>query len=260
MKTTNNKTDITRSIKHILKSIVCIMMLGLLLPSASSALTNQEILRAADKARGNVHGVTWKVTIDSIGGKRKKTQIMEVKARAFDILAVTLKPSKNRGDKVIMLNGNMWFHKPGLSKPVPISRRQRLQGPASYGDIASTNYATDYDATLLEDEQINGELCYVFDLHSANERNTYERIKYWVSKDRLVGVRAQYYTISDKLFKSADMEYDHTVNIEGYEQPFISKISMQDELLSGVTTTLSLDNPKVEALPDAIFNLNLLRQ
>jgi len=239
--------------------MLCIVMLGLLLPSNASALTNQEILQEADKARGNVEVITWKVTIVSTG-ERKRTQVMEVKARAFDVLAVTLKPSKNRGDTVIMLNGNMWFHKPGLSKPVPISRRQRMQGPASYGDIASTNYATDYDATLLEDEQINGELCYVFDLHSANKQNTYERIRYWVSKDRLVGVRAQYFTLSDKLFKSADMEYDHVIENEGQEKPFISKIIMHDELLSGNATTLSLDNPKVRPLPDSIFNLNLLRQ
>ena len=58
----------------------------------------------------------------------------------------------------------------------------------------------------------------------------------------------------------ADMEYDHAVENEGQEQPFISKISMRDELLSGNTTTLSLDNPKVRPLPDSVFNLNLLRQ
>lgn len=259
MKADRRRTRFERKLTILFRSAVCFMALGFALPSGTFALSNQEILQAADKARGNVEGVSWTVEIVS-EGKRKRTQTMEVKARAFDIRAVTLKPSKNRGDKVIMLNGNMWFHKPGLSKPVPISRRQRLQGPASYGDIASTNYATDYDATLLNEEEINGELCYVFDLHSANKRNTYARIKYWVSKERLVGIRAQYFTLSDELFKSADMEYEHVIETPTQPQPFISRISMQDELLSKDTTTLSLSDPKVKPLPDSTFNLNLLRQ
>jgi len=259
LKTDNRKTGFEQNLAYLFRSALFLMALGLAIPSSASTLSNQEILQLADKARGNVDGVSWMVEIISTG-KRKRSQTMEVKARAFDIRAVTLKPSKNRGDKVIMLNGNMWFHKPGLSKPVPISRRQRLQGPASYGDIASTNYATDYDATLLGDEEIDGELCYVFDLHSANDRNTYERIKYWVSKERLVGIRAQYFTLSDKLFKSAEMEYEHIIETGDQPQPFISKISMQDELLTGDTTTLSLSDPKVKPLPDSAFNLNLLRQ
>ncbi len=233
-------------------------LLCLLLPTLSEALSNEDILRASDQARGNVDGVSWTVELTTTD-KKTRSQTIEVKARAFDILAETLKPSKSRGNKIVMLNGNMWFHKPGLSKPVPISRRQRLQGPASYGDIASTNYANDYEATLLADETVDGEICYVFDLKSTNKQNTYERIRYWVSKERLVGVKAEYFTISDKLFKSARMEYDHRIQVDNREQLFISKIVLQDELLSGNASTLTLDDPKVEPLPDSLFNLNLLR-
>ena len=228
-------------------------------PALVSAQDNTEILRAADQARGNVDGVSWQITLTS-SGKKSKTLQMDVKARAFDILAITRKPAKNRGHKLLMSNGTMWFHRPGLSKPVPISRRQRLQGQASYGDIASTNYASDYDAVLLGEEIIGQEPCYVFDLTSNNNNNTYDKIKYWVSKDRKVGVKAEYYTISGKLFKFAEMEYENEITIEGKPQPFISAILITDALIGNKTTTLKLDNPKVEVLPDHLFNLNLLRQ
>ena len=185
---------------------------------------------------------------------------MDVKARAFDILAITKKPAKNRGHKLLMSNGTMWFHRPGLSKPVPISRRQRLQGQASYGDIASTNYASDYDAVLLGEELLGDEPCYVFDLTSSNSNNTYDKIKYWVSKERKVGLKAEYYTISGKLFKFAEMQYDNEITVEGSPKPFISAILITDALIGNKTTTIKLDNPKVEVLPDHLFNLNLLRQ
>ena len=43
----------------------------------------------------------------------------------------------------------IWFIKPGLRKPVSISARQRLVGDAANGDIATTNYARDYDGATL---------------------------------------------------------------------------------------------------------------
>lgn len=156
-----------------------------------------------------------------------------------------------------MLDSNMWFHKPGLSKPIPISLRQKLMGQASYGDVASTNYAEDYDATLLPDETVEGVDCYVFDLKARNSKTTYDRIVYWVDKERLVGVKADYYTLSGKRFKSANMQYGSTVSINGEARPFISEIAIYEELMSGDVTTLSMSKPKLAPLPDFIFNINL---
>ena len=38
---------------------------------------------------------------------------------AFDFLAVYTAPPRQRDAKLLMVNRNMWFHRPGLSKPVP---------------------------------------------------------------------------------------------------------------------------------------------
>jgi hypothetical protein len=220
----------------------------------------QDILHQADQARGNLEGVTWEAALESVENARTETMTFEVKARGFDILAETLAPPKSKGNKILMLLGNMWFYKPGLSKPVPISRRQRLLGNAVYGDIAATNYAGEYEATMLEDDNVNGELCYVFDLKSKDTKTTYDRIKYWIAKDRVVGVKAEYFTVSGKQFKSSTMEYAHTVEIDGQARPFISRIVIYDELMSNDTTTLALRRPRLQSLPDYIFDLNLLKK
>ena len=188
-----------------------------------------EILRKADQSRGNLEGITWRVILVD---KRSESMTFDVKARGFDIFAENQAPPKDRGNKVLMVNGNMWFHRPGLSKAVPISQRQRLMGNAAYGDIVATNYAEDYEATPLEDETVNGELCYVFDLKAKDNRSAYDRIKYWISKQHVVGVKAEYFTVSQKKFKSAAMESTNTVRIDGEVRPFISKITIYDELLS----------------------------
>jgi hypothetical protein len=238
-----------------LRQILCLFLAAWLFHTASAmANGTYEILRKADQSRGNLDGITWKVVVSD---KRAESITFDVKARGFDISAETLAPPRDRGNKVLMVNGNMWFHRPGLSKAVPISQRQRLMGNAAYGDIAATNYAEDYEATPLEDETVNGELCYVFDLKAKDSRAAYDGIKYWISKQRVVGVKAEYFTVSQKKFKSATIESANTVRIDGEVRSFISKITIYDELLSSDVTTLNLTKPVFRKLAAYHFDVNL---
>ncbi len=235
-----------------------LILAGLLSAAPLSASPDvKTILKTADQSRGNLLGISWEVVIESIENGRTDSLNYDIKARGFDISGISLAPPKYKGNKLLMSNNNMWFYKPGLSKAVPISQRQKLMGNAAYGDIASTNYAEDYNAAQLPDDTVGDEECYVFDLTSKNDKTTYDRIKYWISKKRLVGVKAEYFTVSGKKFKSAEMEYGNKVLIDGKERPFISKITMYDELMSEDVTYLNLTKPRFEPLPDYVFNLNL---
>jgi hypothetical protein len=232
----------------------------LLYPDLVTAISSVEILRKADQARGNLQGVTWELMVKSKERDRTSSMTLEAKARGFDILTQSLAPPKYKGNKILMIRGNMWFHRPGLSKPVPVSRRQKLLGNAAYGDIVATNYAADYAPTRLDDEIVNGEICYVFNLKSKKKNTTYDGIMYWISKERLVGIKAEYYTVSEKMFKSAVMEYENRVTIDGAQRLFISRMIISDELLTDDTTTLNFARPNLQELPDYIFDLNLLRR
>lgn len=226
--------------------------------SVNAASDKSMVLRKADEARGNLLGITWEVVIDSVETQRVvDTATWAIKARGFDVSGLSLAPPRSRGNRLLMTNNNMWFYKPGLSKPIPIAQRQKLIGSAAYGDIASTNYAEDYEATPLPDDTVSGEDCFVYDLKSKSDKTTYDKIKYWISKNRLVGVKAEYYTVSGKKFKLADMDYKNSVRIGGKPRPFISKITLRDTLINDNVTYLNMTKPKFEELPDYIFNLNL---
>lgn len=248
---------------RILEALVFTFFLFLSSEVAAEPTTHQ-ILTRADEARGNIEGVTWEVTILSLEDDHEKDMTFDVQAKGFDLLAKALSPAKQKGNKLLMASGNMWFHKPGLSKPAPISQRQRLLGNAAYGDIASTNYAEDYVATVLGDGSdtsdtiINGQICYVYDLKARTKKATYDRIKYWVSKEKLVGLKAEYFTVSNKKFKSAIMEYENEVKADGKPRPFISRVTIYDELMSENVTTLTFSEPAIKRIPRHIFNLNLL--
>jgi outer membrane lipoprotein-sorting protein len=158
-----------------------------------------------------------------------------------------------------MLDRNMWFAKPGLSKAVPISPRQKLLGGAANGDIASTNYVGDYKITATAEGEVNGEACLLMDLQAVDSRATYDRIKYWVSKERLLGLKAEFYTVSGKMFKTATFEYKNSTIInQGKQREFISKMVITSAILKGDVTTMHYNKPVIKTIPDATFNLNLL--
>lgn len=221
-------------------------------------LTPKEILTRADEARGNLGGVQWKVDIHTMENGEEQDRGIGVVAKGYDFLGTMLTPPKVKGQKFLMVEHNMWFTKPGVKKPVPISPRQKLVGGASYGDIAATNYSDDYEATPLADDVVNGESCYVFDLKALSKKVTYDRIKYWVAKDRLVGLKAEYYSVSGMLLKTASFEYLNSVTLRNAKQPFISKMVIQDSLVADKVTTLTFGDPKLQDVPASTFDLNLL--
>lgn len=225
--------------------------------SSWAELTPKEILHRADEARGNLKGVRWKVSIHSRENNRIQKRKLEVKARGYDFLAVLNSPPKVKGQKLLMISHNIWFRKPDLRKPVPLSPRQKLVGGASYGDIAATNYADDYEATTLEDEMVEGELCYVFNLEASHKKATYDRIKYWVSKELFVGVKAQYFAVSGKMLKSAVFEYDNQIKLRNKPHPFISKMIIYDALVEDNVTSMSFNKPQLIPVPPSTFDVNL---
>ena len=55
---------------------------------------------------------------------------------------------------------------------------------------------------------------------AVDKKATYDRIKYWISKERLAGVKAEFYTVSGKLFKTADLRIRATPStIDGSRRP-----------------------------------------
>jgi hypothetical protein len=173
-------------------------------------------------------------------------------------LAEFLAPPNVKGQKLLMLDRNMWFAKPGLSKAVPISPRQKLMGGAANGDIASTNYAGDYKIVQTSEDVANNEPCYLFELNAVDNRATYDRIKYWISKERLVGVKAEFYTVSGKMFKTATFEYKNSITIDGKPREFISKMVITSAIVKEDVTTMNYRKVAIRKVSDSIFNLNLL--
>jgi hypothetical protein len=235
--------------------ILCVLVASVF---GDEPLTPARIIAQSDRSRGNLDGIVWTAVIISREEGKTQERSLLIKNRGLNTVAEFTAPAKVKGNMLIMLDRNMWFVKPGLRKPVAISPRQKLMGGMANGDIASTNYAGDYDAAAAGEEAVDGEPCYVFDLAANNKKTTYDHIRYWISKQRLLGVKAEFFTVAGKRFKTATMKYNNLLRTKAGDLPFISRMTIYDEVIKDNVTTMDYREPDIQPFSDAVFNLNLI--
>ena len=245
-----------------MKKLNSILALGLmsLACAVDAAPDAHSILTSSDQARGGgLPGIVWEIKLASRDGdKIDEPQRLVVKASDKSSVAEVFEPVRSKGSKILQVENNMWLTKPGLSKPIPISPRQRMSGQASNGDIAATNYAGDYDAQMVATESVEGEPCHVLDLKAKHKRATYDKIRYWVSVKRGVGVKAEFQSVSGKLLKTAHFEYNSTIEHDGRRIPFISKMSIRDALIDA-ETVMEFGSVRVKRVAASEFDLGQIQ-
>jgi hypothetical protein len=238
---------------------IAFMLLAVIHGAAADDRTAAQILKSSDVARGGgFPGIIWNVHLVAKTTDSEQVRELTVRAANGDSLVEFSAPAKVKGQKLLTVGRNMWFLQPGLQKPVPISPRQRLMGEAANGDIAATDYAGDYTPALTGEEAVENEDCYVLDLHANNKAATYDRIVYWVSKKRLVGVKAEFYTVSGKKLKTALLEYRNEIRYQGRNVAFISRMVILDALNPASVTTMSYSDVRIARIRAEEFNINLL--
>ncbi|MBB5017402.1 hypothetical protein HNQ59_000666 [Chitinivorax tropicus] len=232
-----------------------------LLTLASHAFASpspQDIVRQADQAKSYAEsGMEGQISMTSTSEGEQKTRELAIKISTPGTLVEFTAPSKVSGHKVLQRGRNMWYIRPGVKKPIPISPRQRLFGEAANGDIASTRYADDYTPSLLREDTLNGEPCYVFDLRANDKAVTYDRIVYWVAKQRPLGMQAEFYALTGKLLKTATFEYGNKLLVAGKAQPFISKMVITDAVNTQSQTEMRYSQFSQKAVDAALFNPDL---
>ncbi|MEM8953414.1 MAG: outer membrane lipoprotein-sorting protein [Verrucomicrobiota bacterium] len=216
----------------------------------------------AEQARGDLgrQGLEWEVAASSEEKGEKRSTALRVSAQNSKILAEVLAPEDSVGTKYLVAGDKMWMHKPNMSRPLSISKRQRVSGNAAVGDIAAISYLNDYSPEAVEDGEVDGEACWVFTLKKRTSAASYDTIRYFVSKANKLGLRAEFYTSSGKLLRAATMKYGNRVNINGSNRPFISEMTVEELLGSEKVSTLRYENFELREFPEATFSEDSLKR
>jgi outer membrane lipoprotein-sorting protein len=111
----------------------------------------------------------------------------------------TVRPVRDRGRNLLMLDENMWVYVPNLKRSVRVSLNQKLVGQAANGDISRMRWSGDYSAVLESDNATEWQL-----LLTATKRGlTYEKLRVWVEKGSFHPLRAEYLSVGLKPLKRA---------------------------------------------------------
>jgi hypothetical protein len=98
----------------------------------------------------------------------------------------------------------------------------------------------------------------VLDLAARHKRATYDRVRYWVSKSREVAVKAEFFSLSGKLLKTASFEYGNEIRFEGRRIPFVSRMLIRDAL-TDAQTDMRYEGVKVRKVPASEFELGQMQ-
>lgn len=225
---------------------------------APAEIDPQTIVEKADEVRFPDHGFEVEVDIDSklSGGNSEARKYKVLSKGNENTVVMVMEPASERGQIMLMKGRDLWIFLPNVSQPVRLGLAQRLTGQVANGDLARANFAGDYNPKLLRTEEVDGEPCYVLELTAADRGVTYGKVMYWVRKSNFWPHKAEFYSLSGRLLKTA--HYRDFQQMAGRVRP--TELLMEDALRKGEQSTMAYRNMKPRELPDKIFTKDYLKR
>lgn len=226
-------------------SLVC-----LIAAAAHASPSAQDILAASDAVRNPNYpfGVT-NTLIEYRNGKQTDTSTLVIYSKAdvnggqLRSLVRFLAPARDANKLMLYSGKDLWFFDPTNKASMRLSQQQRLLGQASNGDVVTVNLATDYQATLVGEEDMqDGERktrrCYKLTLAAMTPHASYHHIDIWIDTGNTQPVKARFYAESGKLLKTAYFRHfqkqlgqlrpTETVIIDGLDPNWVTVMRFSD--------------------------------
>jgi len=216
------------------------------------------VVEKADQIRFPAEGFQVDVTIaTALADRSSETRKYRVlsKGNENSVVMVT-EPAADRGQIMLMKGRDLWVFMPEVSQPIRLSLAQRLTGQVANGDLARANFAGDYFPRITGGETINGEHYHVLELKAVDRSVTYQRVVYWVNKKTFWPLKAEFYSLSNRLLKRC--RYEDFQPMAGKTRP--TRLVMEDALKEGELSVLSYAGMKLRDLPDKIFTKDYLKK
>lgn len=218
----------------------------------------RNILVRADEIRFPSEGFQVDVFIESTASDEyvEKRKYRVLSKGNENTVVMILEPASERGQIMLMKDRDLWVFMPNVSQPIRLGLAQRLTGEVANGDLARANFSGDYTPRLLRTENVGGHPHYVLELNAVDRGVTYRRVLLWVNKANFQPLRAEFYSLSNRLMKTCSYEGYETM--AGQHRP--TRLVMVDALRAGERSVLDYQNMKLRDLPDKVFTKEYLKK
>ena len=236
--------------RNIALSVCALIPLTGALLSATEPDDQARILQHVDALRNPLANFSLDLELTSYRKSESEVWRFRVHGQGKDkSLIEFLAPATERGKYLLMLRDGMWAYVPDSSKPIRISPLQRLMGEASNGDVARTNYSTDYVVDSVSESEEDGKPVNVLELKAKDANLSYSRVTLWVSRDGDVPLKADYYVRSGKLVKR--MFFREFGTVLGWR--IATKVEIFDVVRPDRRTVMSYSKLEAKQLPEKMF-------
>jgi len=241
-----------------MKKIVTCLVLILLTTPLLAGITGQEILKKSDdlmERSKSYSEVEMKVYRKD---KLRKTYRMKMRSSGIDKMLIEFTyPPRNKGEKVLSVDDNIWIYRPKIKKTIRISGRASFSGSDfSNTDILSVRLDKDYQSKLIGEVDLNGQQAYQLELLANSEEVTYAKIICWVRVKDFVPLKRDFYTLSGHKLKTLVLETRSNI-FKGLPDTFIMTSVLEKNKKSMMQFTAYKGNQKFS---DKIFRKNSLKK
>lgn len=218
----------------------------------------QSIVERADRVRFPAQSFEVEITITGTsGGQPAEMRRYKVLSKGNENTIVqTTEPASERGQALLMRGRDLWIYMPSVSQPVRLSLSQRLTGQVSNGDLARANFLGDYNAKMVRTDSAGNERHHVLELTAAERGVTYTKVMYWVNAANGHPVRAEFFSVSDRLLKTC--RYENFRTLGGVIRP--TRLVLSDALKAGDESIMEYSDMKTRDLPDRMFSKEYLKR
>jgi outer membrane lipoprotein-sorting protein len=219
--------------------------------AAAATPDAQALLERSDLTRNAWPSFTVRVKITSFeAGQPDESYLYQVYQKGPEKTYVEFLSPREKGRHLLMLGDDMWIFLPDTKRPIRITPLERLRGNASNGDVARTNYATDYHASHLRTEKAGDADCHVLELAARRRGSTYRRIVLWLRVSDARPMKADFYLASGKHVKSAT--FDRYESAGG--RTLLRRMTIYDQIRKTSHSVMEYQDYTPRNLPDRMFH------
>jgi outer membrane lipoprotein-sorting protein len=233
------------------KMLIFIVLLGLNMLYCP-AQSVEEIIEKVDGYRNLAKSFALKVKISDYHHDRLKNEtVFEGLFKGNEKSLLLCTKGKNKGMKVLMKGDYLWVSLVNSRRALRITPMQRLTGQASYGDVAKTAFSIDYTPRILRQSQQN---IITIQLTSRRKGATYQKIKLYVDARDYHPIKADFFLLSGKHYKTA--YYEDFIKINQY--PMVKRIRILDVVKKGSYSIMEYLDYQKKTVPEKYFNVMYL--
>jgi len=229
------------------------------LPAYTAELTGLDILK---KMEDNVYAETMVYTGEFVINKGDRNFVKTFKGwsvgdtKAF----VEFTNREDIGVRYLKIENELWIAEEGDVVKISghLLKRSIMGSDFSFEDMMESQKLSEiYEVNITGEEKIGDEICSILDLESDKEDAPYARQRIWVGKEDFIPYKYEFYALSGRLMKSAEVLEVRKIDDKNYPV----KMKMVDELRKGSSTVFELKDLKLNIkIPDEIFSRkNLLK-